>query len=519
MYTLLIVDDEKTTREGLLSVIDWKQFPIRIVGEAADGLEAIQKIYEWKPDILICDIKMPHIDGITLITKIRDDFPDMQIIFLSGYSDKEYLKQAIRLKAVDYLDKPFRPLELMQVIEQACLRLEKLSEKQVDLSAALTRVLLGDMQVEKLPAKLCPVDFTLSYTTLVISFNQAVIYSNTNFYDTVESNDIGLFLQLNLPRYQEYIARMIRLPYYAYILHNRYIIHMNTDQDISSLTELVSTFLNCIPEHRPIIAIAFSRCLHGMENLRSSYREALDSKRNYLEGYGKVYSPQPESAFQKYRPELFVPAKITEAISLHNFTDATYLMSEYFNSLKHCRNRDIPLINNDLITLALKIMELLHPGEDIYQFSTIEKIRLHYTCIDDIYAFLNSLVDQLVDQTKTLTPKNRAVYNIEHYIIDHYMEDLSLPQIAKQVYLTPTYMCHLYKKETGKTIVQFLTEIRMKKALELLKNPDISLNTLSEMAGYKTPNYFTKAFTSYYHISPTKMRYQLLSCEKGKNNE
>lgn len=108
MYKMIVVDDSEMTRQGIRASVNWEVMDVRIVGEAADGLEAMVLIHDTDPDIIICDIRMPKLDGIALINEVLPSHPSLQVIFFSGYSDKEYLKNAIKLEAVDYLYKPLQ---------------------------------------------------------------------------------------------------------------------------------------------------------------------------------------------------------------------------------------------------------------------------------------------------------------------------------------------------------------------------------------------------------------------------
>ena len=100
---LLIVDDEKLTRDGLMNSIDWEQLGVDAVAQADDGLHGFELAGGFQPDIVLSDVRMPRMSGIEMAEKLQMHNPDISIIFMSGYSDKEYLKAAIKLKAVSYV--------------------------------------------------------------------------------------------------------------------------------------------------------------------------------------------------------------------------------------------------------------------------------------------------------------------------------------------------------------------------------------------------------------------------------
>ena len=115
-FSVLIVDDEKMPREILHHYIPWEEYGVRSVYEAQDGESALELASEKKPDIIISDIKMPRRNGLSLAEEVRRILPDCQFIFLSGYSNKEYLKGAIRLKAASYVEKPIDLDEIRGVL-------------------------------------------------------------------------------------------------------------------------------------------------------------------------------------------------------------------------------------------------------------------------------------------------------------------------------------------------------------------------------------------------------------------
>jgi len=134
MIKLYIVDDESSVRNGLTECIDWQHYGIEVVGTGANGRKAYEDIEKLTPDIVITDIKMPQMDGIELSNLIRKRYPETEIIFLSGYDDVEYLKEAIKVEAVDYIFKPFTMDELDKVINKTIDKIKEREEKKILLA-------------------------------------------------------------------------------------------------------------------------------------------------------------------------------------------------------------------------------------------------------------------------------------------------------------------------------------------------------------------------------------------------
>lgn len=125
---LLIVDDEINTRKGIINRLPLKEMGITEVYDADDGINGLKAVSAFKPDIILTDVRMPRMDGVEMIYKVREQLPSCQVIFMSGYSDKEYLKSAIDLKAVNYIEKPINMNELLDALRTSV----SLHEKEIN---------------------------------------------------------------------------------------------------------------------------------------------------------------------------------------------------------------------------------------------------------------------------------------------------------------------------------------------------------------------------------------------------
>lgn len=122
MHSVLIVEDEKLVREGLARTVDWEKYGLRVVGSCANGLEGLDAAHTLSPDLIICDIRMPKMTGLEMLKRLRSEGSDVEVIFLTAYSDFSYARDALRLLAADYLLKPFEDEELDAAIRKIALR-------------------------------------------------------------------------------------------------------------------------------------------------------------------------------------------------------------------------------------------------------------------------------------------------------------------------------------------------------------------------------------------------------------
>ena len=124
LYRIILVDDEEEVRTSIIKKIDWKSAGFQVVGDAENGQDALEKIEQLEPDVVMTDIRMPYMDGLTLIEKIRQKYPSMKILIFSGFDDFEYAKQAIKLNVTEYILKPVNVEELTEILERVKANLD-----------------------------------------------------------------------------------------------------------------------------------------------------------------------------------------------------------------------------------------------------------------------------------------------------------------------------------------------------------------------------------------------------------
>ena len=133
MYKVFLIEDEIVIREALERMIPWNEYGFELVGKAKDGEIALPMIRKTKPDVLITDIKMPFMDGLTLSGIVKKEFPDIRIVIVSGYDDFEYAKKAIALGVDDYLLKPIAKAEFVNVLQKFIRILKKRGNSRITM--------------------------------------------------------------------------------------------------------------------------------------------------------------------------------------------------------------------------------------------------------------------------------------------------------------------------------------------------------------------------------------------------
>ena len=527
MINFLLVDDEHFTREGIIENILFEDFGAYHIEQAEDGSAALVKAQNYQPDILITDVRMPIMDGIQLAHKIRELYPECKIIFMSGYSDKEYLKSAIKLKAIEYVEKPIDISELYDSIKKAvneCLddRARKQSEESIthtllsaipilrkELTIELTKqhlVLeaikekialshlegLHQSEFVTLLFKILPVDNTSPDLPIyTVNILQNIIETELSYHKLSAiycfKNDEFLILHL----YQQKNTGITMLS------------HKNIENFCSSL---IQKFLDYVK-----LIIAVGKKAENINDIYFSYQSAvLSMEKGFFTGYGSIIFSNngddlcfnfDELLIDKFYHYLVEKQKNT---SLSIIKSLSYDLKRYPGTLVSTTKDYFYKLALNVYSIAvehrLDIWNVDNPRdflwESIYQLNTLSE--LSTLLIDLVDKFFNS-----INQNNM----NGTVWEITKYIEKNYSKvDLSIQELSEYTSLTVSYLCVLFKDETGKTINQYLTEFRVKKAKELLKERNYSLTEIATSVGYYDVNYFSKIFKKLTNMSPSKYK-------------
>ena len=457
MYKMIVVDDSEMTRQGIRASVNWEVMDVRIVGEAADGLEAMVLIHDTDPDIIICDIRMPKLDGIALINEVLPSHPSLQVIFFSGYSDKEYLKNAIKLEAVDYLYKPLQLHELIGAVEKAkkkCMNKKvHLPQNEADLALSLLQC-----SENEIPSDL-PLDLHAPLVTVIVQMNTAGEHIADRAYDN-QLDDL-LLASRHYLAFQTVAARMFDGKFVMSCAGKGYILHANVSQDFlnrKTAEVKLSPFFTTLDSGQADVVVGVSNLCTDFKYLREAYDEARAAVRAaFLLGYGRVIFYRDLSQ-KPFVPSQDMQRELYDRILANDFTQATNFLNSYIDSLSV------------------------------------------------VHDYLLAQLQKHIDSISNLDNKSRIVLEVEQYITQNYDKKLSIREIAQRVFVTPNYLCYLYKKNTKRTLNQFILDTKMKKARKFVCETNMKFGEIADALGYANQNYFTRLFTKYFGESPRAYR-------------
>lgn len=511
---LLIVDDEELTRTGVISSLDWSSLGIDEVLQADDGVHGLEAARLHKPEIILCDVRMPRMDGISMLERLEKFLPDTVPIFMSGYSDKEYLKAAIKLKAVNYIEKPFSLSEIEAAIREArelymqkvhSKRGETLHSMETASRLALQLTLPYGSNAEVIRQLVSELNLSVNSSTYFTSF----IVKTSQFLDAAAPSmadfcqDFKAFLE---PFHMQCIYLEKKMQYLVYFLFSQ-------NEPTARQLQSVSNYLCSYFAKNGRYSMACGNTVCGLAKAYQTYTSAVILlQSSYFFPENTLLTTVLLDEIPEVQSNIFADspaADFAEALShLDRAAVDRILEKLYTTFFKNHRFLQNPV--KDLYYKLFLILEDARHQQKIAGSGNVESIA---ETIDDCFTFPElhqTLIDRTADffaKAETTTQENPTIFLIKDYISKNYMnETLSVKDISSHVFLSTSYVCTFFKSETGHTLNQYITEYRMEKAKQLLKDARFKITDISSRVGYSDGNYFGKSFKKYCGLSPSEYR-------------
>ncbi len=514
---LLIVEDERMTREGLIKSLDWPQVGVTKVFSAENGEAGVHLAKRVLPDIVLTDIRMPRMDGITMATRIREILPECRIVFLSAYSQIDYYKAAIDLNAIRYLDKPVEAGRLRAVISEAvaeCMLLRRYKSTR-DLHLTQEKQKFADAICIGEPEAALEADYTrLGLSSLFKSKDSctAVIISFRVDFEG-EPQDNSLFLA-------SAVSEAVPFPNLYTVRHkSRIVLLIFTPSDMSDnqMRTACKGIKSALGENA--YTLAAGKPSRGLGNANKSYASAKTVlAKAYLYPWGEFvrYSDDAEKAasISTYSEE---KNQILHNVSEGGEKEALLACDALYRALK-LRKLKVrkDLIYNKARELYYEIIyevfhkaELMHlsiKGEDAGEvISWIVQIE-NYN-LDELHEFLSSRIALFFSAMEKSRDEKKQVLAIKNYIAKNYTNSaLSISDISGYLHMSASHVCTMFKKATDDTINNYLTEFRLNKAKQYLRETLFTVAEISAKVGYSDSSYFGRIFRKHFGMTPNDFR-------------
>ena len=511
---LLIVDDEKLTREGIRSSLDLEYLEITEVWLEDDGIHGLETALKEHPDIVLTDVRMPRMNGVQMAERILKDLPGTAVIFMSAYSDKEYLKAAIKLKALEYVEKPLD----MEVLS-AALKEAVDNRRKAKLSQAAARIqekeqlghlslLLSQPGEENLnKARQLTAELGLSITAATC-FGCIIIESVSPLSSLPEDrmNEIRGQFESCLASFkmsQAYVLRGDRL-----IVIYLFSPEKPADKTLYDCAAFLAEKLNPICR----FFLSLGPVVSGMERAYVSYQEAseyLDEA--FFHEYGFILTHTAEKSV--FHPPADLLLEFSMALSKKQEDQALEVVRRLYESFVPSDMIGPSQVKDIYYRYFSKLEEQglgnyisLWQKEGLASESIWESV-MNCTILREINDLLAAKVGLFFERLRNSSVGNPVVFQIKEYIHKNYAApSLSVPDVSEYVHLSSSYVCTIFKNETGQTLNQYLTDYRIRMSKQFLSDPRYKVADISSKVGYSDGNYYSKTFKKIVGLSPSEYR-------------
>lgn len=529
MLKMIIADDESIVREGIRDILDWGSYGINIVGEATNGLEAVELCRMEKADILFTDVKMPIMDGLQAAQMIKEDHMDVKVIIFSGIQEFEYAKKAIKVSAEGYILKPLEKSELIQVVRQVAHQIEVETNRKQMMVKLKNQIKENHLAAEEKFLRDLLFGPVLSKDKLRDKsdyFNLPIVYSDTITIGVLAIDDYAAnegqmelerqLLMFSIKNVVDEVVGRTHQGICVNLSENEYavIVKERDDNTMALLFETVVTELSNVLGLS--VSIGISQPKVGMHKAQLAFKEGRNALRykfymgkQAIINYTDIHDEkEPTKDFDVYR----LGKELIELVKLGNSREAEEMIHDMYAKLNEMQG-SISYIRSIGIEIAFTLSRLMDEfGKSMDDVTDDKNVILQtiqtFENIFDLKSYIVSIVVAVSNyfSGKFRAKNERLVDEIREIIEKEYMNNINVNRIAQHVYLSPNYISQIFKKETGKTITDCLTHRRMEAAKDLLKETDLKIQQISEMVGYEDASYFSKVFKKQTGIYPQKYR-------------
>ena len=530
MLKVFLVEDEFVMREGIKNNIDWVLHGYDFCGEASDGELALPMIQKNKPDIVITDIRMPFMDGLTLSKLVKKELPDTEIIILTGYEEFEYAKEAISIGVASYLLKPINGEALLKEIDQISERIkEKNKEKEIREKYRIEmeeniqkerKVLFDDLVMgTKSVAELLEVANKLSIDLSSMWYNVVLVKTQVLNHAHDEYSNRLIEIEQKLKKYEE---ENHLLTFDRNLEGKALIFQADSKEELIQIqNKYLCAMKEILGEYRHIRYFGgIGNPVNRLKQLSDSFEQASHAfAHRYLVSDSRVidYADieqgldiNEEFDLKNVNPKQVDRNRIEEFLKLGDVEEAVYFVEEFFNevgSRAMASNIFRQYIAMDTYFCVGEFLENLKIERDEIKPAHIASKALQTPEGTKEY-MIEILQKALMLREKNASGKySDIVDEVMRYIEAHYEdEELSLNVLAAHVNFSPNHLSMIFSQQTGQTFIKYLTDFRMNKAKELLRCTGKRSSEISLEVGYRDPHYFSYLFKKTQGMTPTQYR-------------
>lgn len=467
MYRAMIVDDEEWVVKNLVNSVDWSRFGFEIVGTETQSPEALEKIKSMNPDLVFVDIRMPEISGLELIKKCNELHLETHFIVVSGFAEFSYVQKCMNLGALGYCLKPIEEEEIIPLLKRAKDILDERSAKDVssvldwimeDTALGKERIgkLLGDAGFDAKNGKRVVVCLEVENTELLRPYRHVKISTGSGKSISVveENHSISLYDHLN----------------------------RNAGK---------------------FKGIGLSRLIHQEENLKDAAEEAeMASYQYFITGKPTVYQATGNKGYSDFRQlsAALQRQDMYELAKLYDQYDQLFTTGDY--QIKHAF-----FLYNTVMTTIIQSQNPETEKLDNYLLIDFERLIERYHDVHDLIQDLKRMTTAFLGGMYLHGQiRSDAFLAVLRYVNCNYHQNISLQMLGEEFYMNRNYISQLFIKHVSQSFTDYLAELRVRHACELLTNSNLPIHRVGERVGYPDAYYFSKIFKKIVGKTPREYR-------------
>ena len=542
MLKIFLAEDEVVVRETIKRMIPWEELGFELVGEAADGEMALPLLIRQQPDLLITDIKMPFMDGLTLARLAKKEIPGLKVVILSGYDDFNYAKQAIGIGVEDYLLKPITKNALIERLSEIRSRYEhEKTQKEYyekfqremqayeknssrDFFEALVGGSMDMMEVYKRAEKLGLDIVAEAYNVLIFTMNCDEDFSGQrDEYSSWEAESLELLENFFAGHSSAMLFRSNIFSYGVLLKGQRETIEENTRACVDEIRKILSR-----QDGRREWFLAVGQSVDRLSQIQKSYHTASRAfSQRYLYDENILYYDEMETMehpggqaetednayLQKVDVNALNPAILQKFLSNGLQEETENFVKDYFYAIGQEPMESLVFRNYVILNVRFSVISFIKglgcDTNEMESADTEEVLAESGKNMESAIAYAKKMISQAIEiRDQNSGNKNRSILKTAVDFIDsHYMdEDISLNTVANVANVSSNHFSALFSQNMGQTFIEYLTTLRMNKAKELLRCTGMRSSEIAGEIGYKDAHYFSYLFKKTQGMTPSDYR-------------
>ena len=542
MLKIFLAEDEVVVRETIKRMIPWEELGFELVGEAADGEMALPLLIRQQPDLLITDIKMPFMDGLTLARLAKKEIPGLKVVILSGYDDFNYAKQAIGIGVEDYLLKPITKNALIERLSEIRSRYEhEKTQKEYyekfqremqayeknssrDFFEALVGGSMDMMEVYKRAEKLGLDIVAEAYNVLIFTMNCDEDFSGQrDEYSSWEAESLELLENFFAGHSSAMLFRSNIFSYGVLLKGQRETIEENTRACVDEIRKILSR-----QDGRREWFLAVGQSVERLSQIQKSYHTASRAfSQRYLYDENILYYDEMETMehpggqaetednayLQKVDVNALNPAILQKFLSNGLQEETENFVKDYFYAIGQEPMESLVFRNYVILNVRFSVISFIKglgcDTNEMESADTEEVLAESGKNMESAIAYAKKMISQAIGiRDQNSGNKNRSILKTAVDFIDsHYMdEEISLNTVANVANVSSNHFSALFSQNMGQTFIEYLTSLRMNKAKELLRCTGMRSSEIAGEIGYKDAHYFSYLFKKTQGMTPSDYR-------------